>query len=76
MGLGGERHASAALPPEKRPSTHCKGDWVGAMTGLEEYGKSRPPTEVRTVDRPASSEQLYKLRLAGRRKPGGTYINR
>jgi hypothetical protein len=27
--VGGEHHAPAALPPGKRPGTHCIGDWVG-----------------------------------------------
>jgi hypothetical protein len=29
MGVGGQRHAPAALPPGKRPGTHCIGGWVG-----------------------------------------------
>jgi hypothetical protein len=28
MGVGGQRHATAALPPGKIPGTHCTGDWV------------------------------------------------
>jgi len=42
MGVGGQRHASAALPRE-RPFTHCIGDWVGPRDGLDRCGKSRPP---------------------------------
>jgi len=29
MGVGGQRHAVAALPTGMRPSTHCTGAWVG-----------------------------------------------
>jgi hypothetical protein len=28
----------------KRPGTHCIGGWVGHRTGLDECGKSRPPS--------------------------------
>jgi hypothetical protein len=33
-GVGSQRHASALLPPEKRPSTHWTGGWVGSRVGL------------------------------------------
>ena len=42
MGMGGQRHASAALPPGDRPGNHCIGDWVGPRVGVDDYGKSRP----------------------------------
>jgi len=41
-GVGGQRHDLAALPPGKRPSTHCIGGWVGPRAGLDGCGKSRP----------------------------------
>ena len=41
MGMGGQRHAPAALIHEKRPGTHFTGVWVGPMAGLDGYGKSR-----------------------------------
>jgi hypothetical protein len=41
-GVGGQHHAPAALPPRKRPVTHCSGGWVGLRAGLDGYGKSRP----------------------------------
>ena len=47
MGVGGQRHVSAALPPGKT---------------LDGCGKSRPPTGIRSPDRPARSESLYRLR--------------
>jgi hypothetical protein len=42
MGVGGQRHVSAALPPGRRPGTHCTGDWVGPRAGLDGCGKFRP----------------------------------
>jgi hypothetical protein len=41
-GVGGQRHAPAALSPGKRPSTHCIGEEVGSRAGLDRCGKSRP----------------------------------
>ena len=38
MGVGGQRHALAALPPET-PGTHCIGGWVGPRAGLDGCGK-------------------------------------
>jgi len=43
MGVGGQRHAPAALPPGKRPDTYCIGGWVGPRAGLDGCGKSHPP---------------------------------
>jgi hypothetical protein len=37
-GVGGQRHAPAALPP---PHTHCIGSWVGPRGGLGGWGKRR-----------------------------------
>jgi hypothetical protein len=39
MGLGGQHHAPAALPPGKRPDTHCTGEWVGRRASLDGGGK-------------------------------------
>jgi hypothetical protein len=36
--VGGQRHAPAALPPGKRPGTHCIGGWVGSRAGLDGCG--------------------------------------
>jgi hypothetical protein len=41
MGVGGQRHAPAALPPE-RPGTHYVGGWLGLRAGLDGCGNSRP----------------------------------
>ena len=56
MGVGGQRHAPAALPPGKKPGTHCTGGWVGPRVGLDGCGESRPPLvfDSRTVNRIAS----------------------
>jgi hypothetical protein len=43
MGVGGQRHAPPALPPGKRPGTHCVVGWMSPRTGLDGWGKSRPP---------------------------------
>jgi hypothetical protein len=42
MEMGGERHTPAALPPERRPGTHCVGEWVDLRDGLDGCGKFRP----------------------------------
>jgi hypothetical protein len=41
MGVSGQRHAPAALPPGMRRGTHFTGGWVGPRVGVEGYGKSR-----------------------------------
>ena len=49
------------LYPRERPGAHCTGGWVGLGAGLDRYGKSRPPTGIRSPDLPARSESLYRL---------------
>jgi hypothetical protein len=55
-GVGGKRHAPAALPPGQRPGTHCTGGWVGPRAGLDCCGKMSPPPgfDPRTVQPVAS----------------------
>ena len=48
------------LYPRERPSNRCTGGWVGPRAGLDRCGKSRP-TGIRSPDRPARSELLYRL---------------
>jgi hypothetical protein len=43
MGVGGQLHAPAALPPGKRLGTHCTGAWMGPRAGLDGCRKSRTP---------------------------------
>ena len=45
MGVGGQRHAPAALPPEKRPVTHCTGGLGGPHGRSGEVPKISPPPE-------------------------------
>ena len=52
------------LYPRERDGTHCKGGWVGSRAGLDGCGKSRP-TGIRSPDRPARSQSLYRLRYPG-----------
>jgi hypothetical protein len=42
MEVGGQRHASAALPQE-RPSTHFMGRWVGPQGRSGQARKITPP---------------------------------
>ena len=60
-GVGGQRHALAALPPGKRPGI---GGCVGLRAGLDGHGKSRPHG-IRSPDRPARSESLYRMSYPG-----------
>ena len=57
--MRGQRHAPAAYYPRERPGTHCTEGWVGPRAGLD-GGKSRP-TGIRSPDRPAHSQSLYRL---------------
>ena len=50
MGVGGQSHAPAALPPG---TTHYTGGWVGPRAGLDECGKSRPLRD--SIPGPSSS---------------------
>jgi hypothetical protein len=56
MGVGGQLHAPAVLPPRNRPGTNCIGGWIGPRAGLDSCEKSRPPPgfDPRTVQPVAS----------------------
>ena len=43
MGMGGQCHAPAALPPGKTRYQFYIGGWVGPRAGLDWCGKSHPP---------------------------------
>ena len=62
MGVGGQRHDPAALPPGKRHVTHGIGDWVGPGAGLDVCGKSRPSPgfDPRPVQPVASRYTCYE----------------
>jgi hypothetical protein len=63
MWVGGQPHAPAALPPGKRPGTHCTGGWVGPRAGLDGCGKSRlsPGFDHWTVQPVASRYTDYAI---------------
>jgi hypothetical protein len=56
MREGGQLHAPAALPPGKRPDTHCIGGWVGHQGRSGRVRKISPPPgfDPRTVQLVAS----------------------
>ena len=59
MGVDGQRHAPAALPPGKRPDTQCTGVRVGpgpVWTSTEFVA----PAGIRSSDRLARSAALYR----------------
>jgi hypothetical protein len=47
------------LYPRERPGTQCTGGWVGPRAGLD------APTRIRSPDRPARSQSLYRLSYPG-----------
>ena len=65
-GVGGQHHAPAALSPGKtRYPLHRR---LGGPQGQSErVRKISPPTGIRSRDRPARSESLYRLSYPGRR---------
>jgi len=63
-GVGGQRHAPAALPPGKRPGIHYIGNWV-APEPVWTGAKYLTPIGIRFLDRPVCSELLYRLRYPG-----------
>jgi hypothetical protein len=54
MVVGGQRHAPAALPSGKRPSTHCIGGWLGPRAALDGCRKFFPYWDL-ILDCPALS---------------------
>ena len=62
MGVGGPRHAPAALLSGSRPRTHFTLHKGGPVwTGTENVA----PIGFRFPDRPPHSELLYRLRYSG-----------
>jgi hypothetical protein len=58
MGVGGQRHALATLPPGKRPGTPCIGGWMGPRTSVDD-AENLFPTRIRSLDHPACGKLLY-----------------
>jgi hypothetical protein len=46
MEVSGRLHASAALPPGKKPCTHWIGGWVGRRAGLDAVARREIPTPL------------------------------
>ena len=64
MEVGGQRHAPAVLPLGKRPSTHCyEAGW--APGPVWRVAENLALTGIRSPDRKARSESLYRLRYPG-----------
>jgi hypothetical protein len=78
MGVGGQRHVPAALPPGKGYVRYFIVGWVGPRAGLDEY-ENLDPIGVRSHGRPACRES--KCALIGWTNEGGqvaahsTHIN-
>ena len=60
-GVGGQRHAPASLLPVKMRYPLC-GRLGGPQGRSGRVRKVSPPTGIRSPDRPARSESLYRLR--------------
>jgi len=67
-GRRGWRSASSSgrFLPQKRPSTHCTGGWLGLRAGLDRCGKSRPHRDS-IPNRPARNQSLYRLSYLAQR---------
>ena len=52
--------ARPLFAPEKF-GTHCTESWVDTRAALDRYGKSHHPNGIRSPDRPARSQSLYRL---------------
>ena len=61
-GLGSQRYAPTALPPENRPGTHGTGGFVGLKAGLDGCGRIAF-SGIRSPDRTTRSESLYGQRI-------------
>ena len=53
-----------SLYARKRPGTRCMGGWVGGRVGLDAC-RNLAHTRIRSPDRPARSESLYRLSYPG-----------
>jgi hypothetical protein len=68
MGVGGQHHAPAALPPGKRPGIHCTGGSVGPRAGFGRVRKisPRPGFDPWTFQPVASRYTDYAIPLGWR----------
>ena len=64
MGVGGQRHAPATFTPGKDPVPIVqKAGWAPGPVWI--VAENLAPTGIRSLDRPARSESLYRLRYPG-----------
>jgi hypothetical protein len=78
VGVNGQLHALAALPPgEGAPGTQWIGGWMDLTVGLNFMEKRKlltlPGLEIRPLGRPTRSQSLYRLSYPG--SPGGSMFN-
>ena len=62
MGVDGQLHTQAALPPGKRSVTQCTGGSLGSRAGLDWCEISPPPHRNSIPGRSTCTELLYPLR--------------
>jgi hypothetical protein len=68
MGVGGQLHAPGALPRERDPvSIVQEAGWAPGPVWTD--AENLAPTGIRSPDRPARSESLYRLRYPGPQRP-------
>jgi hypothetical protein len=73
MGVSGQRHDPAALPPGKKSGTHCTEGWVGPRAGPVGCGKYRPYRHS-IPDRPAVASLYTDCAIPARLEiPVATY---
>ena len=60
MGLGGQRHTQAALPPGKSRYPLCR-RMGGSQSRSGRLRKDLAHTGIRSPDSPARSESLYRM---------------
>jgi hypothetical protein len=72
--FGGEWSASCPdrfTSEEKAPGTHWIGGWLEPRAGLDDVKKKKfltlPGLQLRSFNRPAHTQQLYRLRYPGSR---------
>jgi hypothetical protein len=66
MEVGSQRRATEAVPPGKIPGNHCAGGWVSGLVSTDLDNLA--PAEIRSPERPARSESLYRLSYPGTRQ--------
>jgi len=63
MGVSGQRHSPAALPPGKRLGTNCIGGWLGPRAGLDRCACTRGTTNYMTIK--PELQEILKLYILG-----------